>query len=102
MITISDIYLGYVYRGQIKIPKGRVEFDTDLPFPTTQFYEDNTDKRHCRLPRKPYELCYGRVWGRDKEKVREMIVNRYKECIRELEQSNALAYAEMVVGSEEK
>jgi len=98
MITIDNMYLGYSYRGQIKIPHGRVEIDTSLPFPTTQFYEDETNKRHCKLSRKPYSMYYGKVWGNDKEQVREMIVARYKERITELEKSNALAYAEMIVG----
>lgn len=102
MITIDNIYLGYTYRGQIKLPHGRIEIDTDLPFTTTQFYEDKTNKRHCKMARKPYSMYYGKVWGNDREQVKAMIVARYKERIKELETSNSLAYAEMIVSEREE
>jgi len=94
---INNIYMGYTYRGTIRIPKGHLEIDLDLPFPTCQFYEEETGKRHCRLPQRQYYMYYGRVWGEDKDRVRDIIIARYKERIKELENSNALAYAEMIV-----
>lgn len=96
-MEIKNVYMGYTYRGTLKIKHGHIEIDRSLPFPTCQFFDEDQN-RHTKQPFRPYCLYYGHVWGQDRDKVKAIIVNRYRERIRELESSPALAYAEAIAG----
>ena len=98
--TIENVYLGYTYKGELKILYGKIEIKKNYPFPPRLFIEYKTNKHHTGIPLAPYSkyMGYGgKIWGNDKERVHQMIIDRQKERIDELEKSKALEYAKKII-----
>lgn len=98
-MQVNNVYLAYTYRGSIKIKHGTIDISDDLPFTVCQFYADD-GKRHTNVMPAPYKLRFGRIWGYNADQITAIIRERYRERIKELESSNALSYAEMIVEEE--